>query len=466
MEFRLLEGGSVQLEDIPHFPDGSAPGCNIWENAPNVTPTYVQSLGIMLCETYEALHERGLYLGTLHGVDVHISPTGRLSVEPSGLSRSGSAENDVRELVSFLRMLLPEAPQDPAYPAVSAALLGSWSDAASLRRALMGAAGRSRRRARTRGIVRLLLCVFCLGAAIMVVRALPQKIVPASTGVDSSTVDPGVIGVWVPLQPGQDEKAVAEMYTRLAAGFERANPGCGVNVRIYADDSFGEALIRIGQESEQPAVFMDTQDQLVLARAADLAPLTASLPDAYTVDMASFSASIPLGCSIPALYYNTHYGEKPETKSGTISFDSLPSGTLYDESVTSFLSEQSAAQEPGDYFDAFLEDGSEPVLASSSLFEQVDGSNTGAVEMLPVTAPDGSLMQYEMYCTVNDDVPVNAQRIGMLWIGYLLTEEAQEIMFVEHAGDLPLHEKALNDAISAHSGLDPVRSILKNGGVR
>ena len=134
--------------------------------------------------------------------------------------------------------------------------------------------------------------------------------------------------------------------------------------------------------------------------------------------------------------------------------------------MTSFLSEQSAAQEPGDYFDASLEDGSEPVLASSSLFEQVDGSNTGAVEMLPVTAPDGSLMQYEMYCTVNDDVPVNAQRIGMLWIGYLLTEEAQEIMFVEHAGDLPLHEKALNDAISAHSGLDPVRSILKNGGVR
>ena len=56
MEFRLLEGGTVQLEDIPHFPDGSAPGCNIWENAPVITPTYVQSLGIMLCETYTALH--------------------------------------------------------------------------------------------------------------------------------------------------------------------------------------------------------------------------------------------------------------------------------------------------------------------------------------------------------------------------------------------------------------------------
>ena len=54
----------------------------------------------------------------------------------------------------------------------------------------------------------------------------------------------------------------------------------------------------------------------------------------------------------------------------------------------------------------------------------------------------------------------------MLWLGYLLTEEAQEIMYTEHFGDLPLHRDAFKDTIKTHSALKPVESILKNGGDR
>ena len=38
----------------------------------------------------------------------------------------------------------------------------------------------------------------------------------------------------------------------------------------------------------------------------------------------------------------------------------------------------------------------------------------------------------------------------MLWIEYLLSEEAQMILFAEHYGDLPLHESAFDTAVSQH----------------
>ena len=462
MDFELQEGGSIQLEDIPHFPDGSDPGGTIWENDPLLTPTYIQSLGIMLCETYAALHKRGVYFGQLHGADVHINAEGRLSLDPSGLTKEGSKEEDLLSLVSFLKLLLPDDSNDPAFPIVTEPLSMTYPDAATLKSALI--TGKAKKvHASRRGVLGLLLCVFCLAGAILAVRLIPHRVVPVSANAE---VDPGVIGVWIPMPENADEQAVADMYTRLAAGFERQYPGCGVNIRIYADDSFEDAIIRIGQEQQLPAVFMDTQNELVLARAADLSPLTSSLADHYITDMTAFSQSIPIGCSVPVLYYNAGSDIGQLEKNGSVRFDQLPSGTIFDSSVEALVAGQDTAQKTGDYFSAFLQDNSIPVLASSSLLPQVDGENTKAVQILPVSTDAGIALQYETFCVINDDATANDQRIGMLWLGYLLTEEAQEIMYTEHFGDLPLHRDAFKDTIKTHSALKPVESILKNGGDR
>ena len=62
------------------------------------------------------------------------------------------------------------------------------------------------------------------------------------------------------MRDAADEKAVKSMYEKLAAGFERKNPGCGVDIKIYADGSFDDALKLVEKGAEPPAVFMDTAD--------------------------------------------------------------------------------------------------------------------------------------------------------------------------------------------------------------
>ena len=47
----------------------------------------------------------------------------------------------------------------------------------------------------------------------------------------------------------------------------------------------------------------------------------------------------------------------------------------------------------------------------------------------------------------------------MLWLQYLLTEEAQQILFVENYSDLPLHRSAFKSAVNAHSSMAPLKEV-------
>lgn len=79
--------------------------------------------------------------------------------------------------------------------------------------------------------------------------------------------------------------------------------------------------------------------------------------------------------------------------------------------------------------------------------------------MLPVSVNGAYPLQYEMYCTVNKNKDWNSQRIGMLWLQYLLTEEAQQIMFAEYYSALPMHSDVLPQTLENHDALSVIGNI-------
>jgi hypothetical protein len=170
--------------------------------------------------------------------------------------------------------------------------------------------------------------------------------------------------------------------------------------------------------------------------------------------MSQFNTFVPIGCSMPVLLYNEH--RTPDlAKKDSIDFDKLPANTLFDVSASDFIQQQGTKQQPAEQLEGFLNDGSNPILASSSCIVEAEhtGISAGAVHMLPVESDGNVELQYEMYCSINKDADAGAQQVGMLWIQYLLTEEAQQILFVEHYSDLPLHKKALDSAAGTHKEL-------------
>lgn len=420
-----------------------------------VTATYVQSLGIALCESFAALHKAKLYYGILREEHLHFAKDGALRLSSDPIRTSGSEAEDLHSLKAFLAALLPTEEEDETAVLLQNALQLPYSDTNSLKAALLGE--KPSRSGNRTGLLCLLLCIFFLAVGLFLFRQIPEKAVTLSDGLESGKIMPEVIHVWLPLETGADEKSVCAMYERLAAGFERRNPGCGVNIRIYADDSFGEALALLEESDIQPAVFMDTQDEIIQEKAADLHTLTEALEDVYMTDLNRFEKILPLGCSVPAVFYNSHYGE---SEWGLLSYNELPEDTLFDSSAADFLSRQNDAPKTKDCFGDFLADGSHPVLASSSRMAEAEhsGISVGAVHMLPLSAAEGFPLQYEMYCAINTESDANSQRVGMLWLQYLLTEEAQQILFVEHYGILPLHKNAFSSAVEVHSEL----AALKN----
>ena len=440
-------------------------GKRLFEAAPLLTELYAQSLGVMLCDTFAALHNAGLFYGTISEEDLRFTPNGELRVGTDHLSHSGSAENDLRGLTTFLMSMLPiERDENPTAAMVENALRCSYRDAVSLRAALLGkkVTRKTARRTNFRGIAGLMLCVICLAGAVFGVKTLLSRQLPLTRVVKSGTIEPEIISVWAPMPENSDEKTVLAMYKKLAAGFERQNPGCGVDIKLYADGSFEDALALVSNGAEPPSVFMDTQDPVVLKQAADLTALTSSMKNVYITDLTGFGNSLPIGCSIPVLYYNTYSSTSlADSGSETIDFTTLPAGTLYDDSAAVFLEAQDTSLNASDCFTAFLEDARSPVLASSSCMAQAEhsGMASGAVQMLPVSVNGTFPVQYEMYCSVSSQVSENSRKIGMLWLQYLLTEEAQQILFVENYGDLPLHKNAFQAAVNVHSGMNSLKGL-------
>ena len=473
--------GQLLKNGVPHMPEvldfwyenhtayyavKLSDGDSFRRTVPIPTAVYVQSLGIMLCDMYAKLHENHLYYGAITENDLTFTENGSLISEPH-ITENGTEAEDLHNLTKFLRNLLSETVEakenlknQTALTVTEQALQYHYERAELLKSALIGEDGKGIpvRRGKNHKPFLIGACVFCLGACIFGGLTAGK---PASARVveefSTETIQPEIISVWVPLDENQDEQNQIATYQKLAEGFERQHKGFGVDVTLFDATEFSSALDSMNGEN-MPAVFMNTLDERATQKASDLASLAFSIDNIYITDLDGFGNVMPIGCSVPVLYCNTHY---MANSSRTISGGELPADTLYDTSAGDFITKQSTHQ-PQEQLKNFLADGSHPMLGSSDLFYQIqeNGEISGAVRMIPVTTSDNAcVLQYEYYCTVNADCPENTQKTGMLWLQYLLTEEAQTILFVENSGALPLHEKAVAKALTTHQALQVLSGL-------
>lgn len=484
---RFEKRGQLLKNGVPHMPEvldfwyenhtayyavRVSDGDSFRRTVPIPTAIYVQSLGIMLCDTYSKLHENELYYGAITENDLTFTENGALILEPH-ITESGTKAEDLHNLTKFLRILLSETVEAkenlknrPALTVMQQALQYHYENAELLKSALMGEDGKGIPVKRGKNSKPFLIgaCILCLGACIFGGLTAGK---PASARIieefSVEGITPEVISVWIPLDSSQDEEQQIMMYEKLAEGFERQHEGFGVDISLYDEAEFSSALDTLSS-GNMPAVFMNTLDERATQRATDLSSLEFSIDNVYLTDLDGFGNVLPIACSVPMLYYNTHI---METSIRTISGAELPPDTLYDTSAFDFITKQST-HNPQEQLKKFLADGSQPMLGSSELFYQIqqDSRNSGAVRMIPVTTSDNAcVLQYEYYCTVNADCPENTQKAGMLWLQYLLTEEAQTILFVENASALPLHEKAVAKAMTTHQALQILSGLKLDSAV-
>ncbi len=442
-----------------------------------ITPTYLRSLGIALCETYQALHALHMTFGTITAEDVCVQPDGKMFLHPAKLFQSLFASHsqslDMHCLVSFLIQQLEihcsdttDAEYLPSGAVLRQILRYRYHDAALLKRALLCENGDTEHKPQTsrrspKPLRRALICLLFLVAGAAGIFAVGRNGLPLQLSKNLGLIRPDVISVWMPMGEWEDEAEVQEMYHKLTVGFERKYPGYGVDLIIYADNSFSDALQFSENDLTPPTVFMNSQDPAVQELAADLSPLLRSLEDSYLADVSLFEQAVPLGCSLPVLY--SHLQEEAPPESAVIEYGQLSYVTSYDDTALDFLTlTENEAQHETMEFVSFLEDrNAPPILASTSCLALAERSaiSSGTVAVQPVSLNGSYPLQYEIYCCVNRDKDWNSRCIGMLWLQYLLTEEAQQILFAEHYSALPLHEAVLSQTLDNHEALSFVGEI-------
>ncbi len=465
------ENGTLYLVDFIY----NADSLNV-SDVP-ITAMYLRSLGIALCDTYAALHKFGFCYGNISAKELLLKSDGTyfLPYHPvlQSLSHEKDLSLDLYRLTSFLSelFLLADSEEDAqttpsTYAVMKNVLQYRYHNAILLKNALICLENTVNKPttfvSSRKSIVRAVLCVGFLLCGAAIVYRVGITNLPLGVCMKLGLVQPDVVSVWMPLDESADEEETLAMYKKLTAGFERKYTGYGVDLVIYAGDSFSEAMKLSEGSTELPTVFMNTKDETVFSLASDLSPLLRSLDDGYLADMDAFRNTVPLGCSLPALYYHVYSAE--EIPSETMEFSDIDPAVSYDSGVSLFIDsmEEDTERTEGE-FSEFLNSRSEqPFLASTAMLSiaERNGISSGAIKMLPISVNGEYPLQYEMYCTVNQQKDWNSRYIGMLWIQYLLTEEAQQIMFAENYSILPIHCKAVPQTIENHDALAVIDDIL------
>lgn len=455
--FQVREAVSLKEADIP------------------ITSMYLRSLALALCDTYSSLHKLGYCYGNFSSSQIMLCPDGKYYLQSypifEALSNEADLSLDLYVFTSALSELFllsdsdAESQTDPSpYDVMKNVLKYRYHNAALLKDALI-CPENSLAKPRTfassgKSVFRAFLCIsFLLFGTALVLQSGITKL-PLGICMKLGLVRPDVVSVWMPLDDTADEDETIAMYKKLTAGFERKYAGYGVNLVIYAGDSFSEAM-QFADNAEPPTVFMNTDPETVNDFSSDLSPLTRSLEKKYFADMHLFENAVPLGCSLPALYYNAYSYEQIEAE--TIELSEIDASVCYDASVSAFITsmEKDALRKEG-VFSEFMDSRSDiPFLASTACLSVAErnGIASGAIKMLPVSVDGTYPLQYEMYCTVNEQKDWNSRCIGMLWLQYLLTEEAQQIMFAENYSTLPMHTDVLPQTIENHDALSVLNDI-------
>ena len=279
--------------------------------------------------------------------------------------------------------------------------------------------------------IMLLCCLLFLGLSIFF-----------SWRIIKNNAKSNIITVCMPLPDRMTEQEAQTTFEKLTENFEKQYPNYGINLLIYAGD-YEKILDSQSQTEEIPVVFMGISEinQIQNLDLIDLSKLTKKLNANYLTDMTKFDNLIPLSFSIPVIY----------TGDNNIITNNI---IMQKENLPENISEIS------NFYD-FLENPEINILSESANLALIENypQISGAVHMIPVSENNQFQMIYHDYCCINANADKTSQKIGMLWIGYLLSEEAQNILFTEHFGNLPLQESAFELVTSQHQELAVLTEI-------
>ena len=277
----------------------------------------------------------------------------------------------------------------------------------------------------------LICCLAVLLASIWAVWMLISQKLTLHQRFALGLVRPDVISVSMPLPGSMSETDAQNTFEKLTAGFEKQYPGFGIDFKIYTDAS---------AMPEDSDMYLNGED--ALPESADLSEICQEIDmQNYLTDFSAIKQGIPLSFSIPVLYYDMADMNLFQQLAGkdSIELKNLPE-TAFRDSVDDA------------FFQEFLNHPEYPVLDNSARICQAEQNpaSSGRIHMIPVTINGGYRKIYHNFCEVSAQSDKNKQNIAMLWIEYLLSEEAQTILFAEHYGELPLHESAFDTAVSQH----------------
>ncbi|MDE6730722.1 MAG: hypothetical protein K2J71_08100 [Oscillospiraceae bacterium] len=251
--------------------------------------------------------------------------------------------------------------------------------------------------------------------------------------IKSHAIQKQVITVWMPLPDSMTEQDAQNTWERLTDHFEELYPGFGIALSVYAD--------AVPSDAEAPVMWINPPEETDIQK-ADLSEILQRIDQAcYIPDFPECSKNpdqVPLSWNIPVVYSSDleHQGK-------TIDKNQLPENLDSD-------------------FHYFLENPDHnPVLSDSSQLAMIERTprTSGAVCMIPVTENNQFAVQYQDYCIINADTDKNSQKIAVLWIGYLLSEQAQQILYTEHYGNFPVQKSALAETLSRHQAFSVIADL-------
>ena len=233
-----------------------------------------------------------------------------------------------------------------------------------------------------------------------------------------------------------------ETFERLTDSFEAQYPQFGIDLRIY------ENLSDMPDDSD---LYINYQPEI---QPADLSEIFRELsPEYYLLSFEDTSETVPLSFTVPALYYDMTDMNLFQKFSGMklLNPADLPEDTV---------------KETPD-LQAFLENPEQPALFSVSDIRKIEQlpEYSGRIQMIPVFDENQPETDQTNLCYLNSQSDKNKQNIAMLWIEYLLSEEAQTILFAEHYGDLPVHKHAFDTAVNQHQeyyALKEIKPVLED----
>ncbi len=433
----MADRGTTSLADIP------------------ITGTFIRSLALELCEQCEKVSIKG----TISFWDLTFDDKGAVLFPVQCLFGLESRQKAIVELQNFLRELLErcEDKSDVEYQTLCHIFDREYEDYALLHRALLlikkpkGHIHSTRFHHRTEALS--VACILLLVSICLVGLLRSNAVQGLRACYESGLIQEGCVTVWVQLPEDSNEAEAVAMYERLARGFEEQYTGYGVELFLFMGDSLASAI----EEWDEPVLYMNIEDESILSKGASLELLTGVLTDCYLVDMGIFTTSVPLGLQIPLLYSNgaSDYGDYVE-------LGDIPNtvAVIEELSLMSLFAERTTSDT------SLLSIEGSRIVASTTECTQVQSlaMQVGSIAMYPILLDGELLYSYEYLCTVNRSADKNSQRIAMLWLSYLLTEQGQELLFTEHSGILPLHEEALQATLALHHDLeqtlDPVWEYL------